>query len=148
MATNFEHFIGGFAGGIASTLVCHPLDLLKIRFSGSFLSSFRRFNPLPSWMNLKCSAVVHSMKTDANRVIWRQMKGLKMVNQRWKVNDEGVQRRRCACRPATRRLCSGEAQRGVHGLPLRTASYVFLSFVKVFFVNWLLAHWLLLKDGD
>ncbi|VDN53265.1 unnamed protein product [Dracunculus medinensis] len=35
MATNFEHFIGGFAGGIASTLVCHPLDLLKIRFSAN-----------------------------------------------------------------------------------------------------------------
>ncbi|KIH59815.1 hypothetical protein ANCDUO_09943 [Ancylostoma duodenale] len=30
----YEHLIGGFAGGVASTAVCHPMDLLKIRYSG------------------------------------------------------------------------------------------------------------------
>lgn len=31
----YEHLIGGFAGGVASTAVCHPMDLLKIRYSGT-----------------------------------------------------------------------------------------------------------------
>ncbi len=30
-----EHLAGGLAGGVASTIVCHPLDLLKIRYSGT-----------------------------------------------------------------------------------------------------------------
>uniref|UniRef100_A0A914R7J9 Uncharacterized protein n=1 Tax=Parascaris equorum TaxID=6256 RepID=A0A914R7J9_PAREQ len=32
--TSREHLVGGFAGGVVSTLVCHPLDLLRIRYSG------------------------------------------------------------------------------------------------------------------
>ncbi|VDM61279.1 unnamed protein product [Angiostrongylus costaricensis] len=36
----YEHLIGGFAGGVASTAVCHPMDLLRIRYSGkSFVLS-------------------------------------------------------------------------------------------------------------
>ncbi|CAJ0567526.1 unnamed protein product, partial [Mesorhabditis spiculigera] len=31
----YEHAIGGFSGGILSTLVCHPMDLLKVRFSAN-----------------------------------------------------------------------------------------------------------------
>ncbi|EYC11383.1 hypothetical protein Y032_0050g1889 [Ancylostoma ceylanicum] len=34
----YEHLIGGFAGGVASTAVCHPMDLLKIRYSARLLS--------------------------------------------------------------------------------------------------------------
>uniref|UniRef100_F1KX66 Folate transporter/carrier n=1 Tax=Ascaris suum TaxID=6253 RepID=F1KX66_ASCSU len=30
-----EHLVGGFAGGMVSTLVCHPLDLLRIRYSAN-----------------------------------------------------------------------------------------------------------------
>lgn len=30
----YEHLIAGISGGIASTLVLHPLDLLKVRFAG------------------------------------------------------------------------------------------------------------------
>ncbi|CAD6198198.1 unnamed protein product [Caenorhabditis auriculariae] len=37
----YEHLVGGFCGGMASTLVCHPLDLLKIRFSANEGSSLR-----------------------------------------------------------------------------------------------------------
>ncbi|CAI5452068.1 unnamed protein product [Caenorhabditis angaria] len=31
----YDNLIGGFCGGVASTLVCHPFDLLKIRFSAN-----------------------------------------------------------------------------------------------------------------
>lgn len=30
----YEHLIAGISGGLASTLVLHPLDLLKVRFAG------------------------------------------------------------------------------------------------------------------
>ena len=29
-----EHAVGGISGGVVSTLVLHPLDLIKIRFAG------------------------------------------------------------------------------------------------------------------
>jgi hypothetical protein len=38
MLAGYEHFFGGIAGGLASTAVCHPFDLLKIRFSGFYTS--------------------------------------------------------------------------------------------------------------
>uniref|UniRef100_A0A0K0E0C5 Mitochondrial carrier protein n=1 Tax=Strongyloides stercoralis TaxID=6248 RepID=A0A0K0E0C5_STRER len=31
----YENLIAGFSGGITSTLICHPLDLLKIRFAAN-----------------------------------------------------------------------------------------------------------------
>lgn len=30
----YEHMVAGFSGGVASTLILHPLDLIKIRFAG------------------------------------------------------------------------------------------------------------------
>jgi hypothetical protein len=30
----FEHLLAGVCGGVASTLVLHPLDLLKVRLAG------------------------------------------------------------------------------------------------------------------
>lgn len=33
-----EHMVAGFSGGVASTLILHPLDLLKIRFAGNYYS--------------------------------------------------------------------------------------------------------------
>ncbi|VDK56114.1 unnamed protein product [Anisakis simplex] len=33
--TSREHLVGGFAGGVVSTLTCHPLDLLRIRYSAN-----------------------------------------------------------------------------------------------------------------
>ena len=33
----YEHLIAGISGGIASTLVLHPLDLLKVRFAGELI---------------------------------------------------------------------------------------------------------------
>lgn len=38
MFTGYEHLIGGICGGISSTLICHPFDLLKIRYSGKLNS--------------------------------------------------------------------------------------------------------------
>uniref|UniRef100_A0A915PL36 Mitochondrial carrier protein n=1 Tax=Setaria digitata TaxID=48799 RepID=A0A915PL36_9BILA len=31
----YEHLIGGFFGGVTSTIACHPLDLLRIRYSAN-----------------------------------------------------------------------------------------------------------------
>ena len=33
-----EHLMAGVTGGVVSTLVLHPLDLLKIRFAGKQIS--------------------------------------------------------------------------------------------------------------
>lgn len=32
----YEHLLAGISGGVASTLILHPLDLIKIRFAGKF----------------------------------------------------------------------------------------------------------------
>lgn len=33
----YEHLIAGISGGAISTLLLHPLDLMKIRFAGKYL---------------------------------------------------------------------------------------------------------------
>ncbi len=33
-AIRYEHLVAGMSGGVVSTLVLHPLDLLKVRFAG------------------------------------------------------------------------------------------------------------------
>lgn len=41
----YEHLVAGISGGITSTLILHPLDLIKIRFAGKnayHLASFNR----------------------------------------------------------------------------------------------------------
>jgi len=30
----YEYMLAGFTGGVSSTLILHPLDLIKIRFQG------------------------------------------------------------------------------------------------------------------
>lgn len=30
----YEHLVAGISGGVTSTLILHPLDLIKIRFAG------------------------------------------------------------------------------------------------------------------
>lgn len=32
----YEHLVAGLSGGVISTLVTHPFDLLKIRFASKF----------------------------------------------------------------------------------------------------------------
>lgn len=32
----YEHLIAGVTGGVTSTLLLHPLDLIKIRFAGMY----------------------------------------------------------------------------------------------------------------
>lgn len=34
----YEHLVAGFSGGVTSTLILHPLDLIKIRFAGEYLN--------------------------------------------------------------------------------------------------------------
>jgi hypothetical protein len=34
----YEHLVAGISGGVASTLILHPLDLIKIRFAGNAIS--------------------------------------------------------------------------------------------------------------
>lgn len=36
----YEHLVAGISGGVTSTLILHPLDLIKIRFAGKSLLSF------------------------------------------------------------------------------------------------------------
>lgn len=36
----YEHLVAGITGGVLSTLILHPLDLLKIRLAGNLLDSF------------------------------------------------------------------------------------------------------------
>ena len=33
----YEHLVAGISGGVVSTLILHPLDLLKIRFAGNIV---------------------------------------------------------------------------------------------------------------
>lgn len=43
----YEHLVAGVSGGVASTLILHPLDLIKIRFAGrSFQLKLSNFQSL------------------------------------------------------------------------------------------------------
>lgn len=33
----YEHMVAGISGGVTSTLLLHPLDLIKIRFAGEWI---------------------------------------------------------------------------------------------------------------
>ena len=39
----YEHLLAGISGGAISTLLLHPLDLLKIRFAGLLTQNFTEF---------------------------------------------------------------------------------------------------------
>uniref|UniRef100_A0A1I7YBS1 Mitochondrial folate transporter/carrier n=1 Tax=Steinernema glaseri TaxID=37863 RepID=A0A1I7YBS1_9BILA len=41
IVAGYENLIAGFSGGFVSTIVCHPLDLLKIRYSANEGSQIR-----------------------------------------------------------------------------------------------------------
>ena len=36
----YEHLVAGISGGVTSTLILHPLDLIKIRFAGECCDFF------------------------------------------------------------------------------------------------------------
>lgn len=36
----YEHMVAGISGGVTSTLILHPLDLIKIRFAGKIITKF------------------------------------------------------------------------------------------------------------
>lgn len=35
----YEHMVAGVSGGVTSTLILHPLDLIKIRFAGNIVDA-------------------------------------------------------------------------------------------------------------
>lgn len=39
----YEHLVAGISGGVTSTLILHPLDLIKIRFAGECRCLFETF---------------------------------------------------------------------------------------------------------
>jgi len=45
----YEHLVAGISGGIASTLILHPLDLIKIRFAGMTFPSIHFENKNLFW---------------------------------------------------------------------------------------------------
>ncbi|XP_033209465.1 mitochondrial folate transporter/carrier isoform X2 [Belonocnema kinseyi] len=53
MNFRYEHFVAGISGGTVSTMLLHPLDLLKIRFAvnDGMIKSVPRYNGLFSGMN-------------------------------------------------------------------------------------------------
>ena len=53
-SAKYEHLVAGISGGVASTLVLHPLDLLKIRFAGEVRQRMILFMLLPSLTYLAC----------------------------------------------------------------------------------------------
>jgi len=41
-AVRMEHLFAGITGGVVSTLILHPLDLLKIRFAGKLVVFYKK----------------------------------------------------------------------------------------------------------
>lgn len=62
----YEHFIAGISGGVVSTLMLHPLDLIKTRFAVS--DGHSRVGP--QYKSLK-SAVMQIVKTEGVRGLYR-----------------------------------------------------------------------------
>ena len=55
-SARIEHAMGGISGGVVSTLVLHPLDLIKIRFAGkNFIMAFIAL--LATFLTCVCSTV-------------------------------------------------------------------------------------------
>lgn len=49
----YEHLVAGVSGGVVSTLILHPLDLIKIRFAGESSTRIGEFH------DFREQAVVH-----------------------------------------------------------------------------------------
>ena len=47
-AVRMEHLFAGITGGVVSTLILHPLDLLKIRFAGKLVVFYKKIGQ-PKW---------------------------------------------------------------------------------------------------
>lgn len=62
----YEHMVAGVSGGVASTLVLHPLDLLKVRFAVNDGSVTAR----PQYQGLK-NAVAMIVKEEGYRGLYR-----------------------------------------------------------------------------
>lgn len=45
----YEHMVAGISGGVTSTLILHPLDLIKIRFAGKY-ATVEHFDLIPNEM--------------------------------------------------------------------------------------------------
>ncbi|XP_026670692.1 mitochondrial folate transporter/carrier isoform X3 [Ceratina calcarata] len=62
----YEHFVAGISGGVVSTLMLHPLDLIKTRFAVNDGHSQTR----PQYLSLK-SAVVQIVRTEGLKGLYR-----------------------------------------------------------------------------
>lgn len=45
----YEHLVAGISGGVTSTLILHPLDLIKIRFAGECCSTLLCLSHSDQW---------------------------------------------------------------------------------------------------
>lgn len=48
----YEHLVAGISGGVTSTLILHPLDLIKIRFAGKLNVIFLYYTCLHTYKNI------------------------------------------------------------------------------------------------
>ncbi|KAL0110211.1 hypothetical protein PUN28_013687 [Cardiocondyla obscurior] len=62
----YEYFVAGISGGVVSTLMLHPLDLIKIRFA----VSDGHTNTAPRYNGLR-SAIAQIVKTEGVRGLYR-----------------------------------------------------------------------------
>ncbi|XP_050456204.1 mitochondrial folate transporter/carrier [Cataglyphis hispanica] len=62
----YEYFVAGISGGVVSTLMLHPLDLIKIRFA----VNDGHTNAVPRYNGLR-NAIVQIVKTEGVRGLYR-----------------------------------------------------------------------------
>ena len=44
----YEHLVSGVTGGVVSTLITHPFDLIKLRLAGEYIIAYR-LTPSVEW---------------------------------------------------------------------------------------------------
>ena len=74
----YEHLVAGMTGGVISTLVTHPFDLIKLRFAGTFMGTVSiMLVALALEHDLNCSGYLSS-RPDTSLLMegWRAMLGL------------------------------------------------------------------------
>lgn len=57
----WKHGVSGMCAGAASTLILHPLDLIKVRFQGKLICA--------KWMRLLCSSVYTTVDMGINSYV-------------------------------------------------------------------------------
>ena len=55
----YEHLLAGVSGGVTSTLILHPLDLIKIRFQGKIKLETLKYCRYCNFVLLDCRMQGH-----------------------------------------------------------------------------------------